>query len=125
MFCVTACASFAVTVAAVNVRRHSTWQTALGAVSIIALVCWVVLGILETHHYRQFIPGKLQVLGPVFIDSNETLGTLIGAMLIRPHRHLAANGQARTACGRASCENPGVGAVRPASRAIKQERTSS
>jgi hypothetical protein len=68
----------------VNARRHSHWQTALGAVWIIALVSWFVLGILETSHYRKFIPGELQVLGPVFIDSNENLGTLIGAMLIRP-----------------------------------------
>jgi hypothetical protein len=68
----------------VNAKQNSSWQTALGAVLIIALVSWVALGILETNHYRKFIPGKLQVLGPVFIDSNENIGTLMSAMLIRP-----------------------------------------
>jgi hypothetical protein len=51
---------------------------------LIALVSWVALGILETLHYRKFIPGKLQVLEPVYIDSNENFGTLMAAMLVRP-----------------------------------------
>jgi hypothetical protein len=69
---------------AVNERRTSRWQTALGAVLLIALVGWVALGILEQNHYRRYLPGKLQVTGSVFIDSNEDVGTVVMALLVRP-----------------------------------------